>query len=539
MKCGKNKTNTIAVFAILILFISILPPSGQLYAQEKNRMRVRVFDGETPVKDLAKDDFLLLKGKKILSISRVDFDSKRLEPASVNPKESRTIVLEFHLFHFDQSLRETLKAFFDRVIAPGDRLRVFVHDAELEFNPVSYKETVYREVTAVVEAEVKKERLRMEAELVKIARFADDIRKKAKRDVDAKLDVGWGKGLHPHYYMKFLKFSLEKYVDMLTRYKNKYVLPQIRRYHRLAGELARVKGRKWWISFYRMPLLPRFTGRNRRMINDWMKELSKREWLDEMDYTRKLERLQGEIDHAFDTSDKFSGLLFHEMARQFYRGGVTFHAVYASNPAPLKAENGTAPTGDVIKETKTRFRRTAFRTGGQLSGPSASNLDWDKITRMDSGGFVLQSKDIKQRTAVPLELEIKGKKYSVFYDDRTDSTFLKNRLAQKTAQIPSVRLENISFKSKTLSAAITGFYFRPSNSKKSPKGGKLNIHILILNSKGKTVFNQAKDMAAQKEKITLRIRFPKLIAGDYRIALRVKDLNTGKMTRSTFAARTD
>lgn len=67
-----------------------------------------------------------------------------------------------------------------------------------------------------------------------------------------------------------------------------------------------------------------------------------REWPDELDYTKKLGRLRGDIDDVFDVSGESADNLFREVVQLLYQSGFTFHAIFLP-PGP---ETGSRTPGD-------------------------------------------------------------------------------------------------------------------------------------------------------------------------------------------------
>lgn len=493
---------------------------------------VRVLDDSGPVPGLTAADFSLAINNKSLPITGLTFHQKQLKRGKDSPP--RFIILEFHISHYSDRVKEGLVFVFNELLKEDDRLLVVTKDFSLNFDPVADKTMALPVINRILKDQADWTGGQINAELQEIGKFADKIRKEAKRDVDPNLSPGRGTGVHPHYYMKYFKFAIEKYLDMLLDYKRNFFLPNFYRYHDLAGQIENTDGEKWLFSFYELPVTPRFSGRNRQMIVEWIKELSQREWLDELDYTRKLERLQGDIDDVFDVSkdaEDNTGTIFNEMTRLFYKSGITYLPVFIGPPDQKPGQFSTYPKKEVADAMAGRLAQTARFTGGNFIDAANLQSGLENLL-IHKGPYYLLSCNPTSRKINSITVKTTDKNFQTLYNDHVRSRFFEDILEKKNKLPPTVRLENVSFKNKQLSMSIAGFFFkdRGKDDKIDNKNirGKLNVHIVVLDQKKKPVFNQGKGFDADKKTLALSLGFKQLAKGDYNIAIQVKDVITGK-----------
>jgi hypothetical protein len=288
----KNKTIHILIGLIITLTLT-------QFAADKEPMnrksQVRVFSGETQVKDLNQVDFQYFKNTT-----------------------RRFFILHFQLNQFNPQVKQSTAHVFNHLLNPGDKVLISIADRVLYFDPLSDKVKAFGVLETILREQAAWSKQQMLSEIDAMNKFIDDVRIQAKQDVHKGATYGNWWGVHPHYYMKYLKNSIERYLDMLLGYKEKFLLPNAVKLARLFDHFSPIKSEKYYISFYQMPVLPTFSRQNRKMIKDWIKELSIRGWLDELDYTRKLGRLQADIDDVFKISDKDYDNLYYEIAKHFY-----------------------------------------------------------------------------------------------------------------------------------------------------------------------------------------------------------------------------
>lgn len=413
-------------------------------------------------------------------------------------KTPRFFVLEYSLHRYTDEVRESTAHVFNYVLTEQDHLLILAGERTLYFESVSDKVKAFGVAESVLKKQAAWTRHLMQAEIKSMGDYIAWVRKQAKEDVHPGATYGDWKGVHPHYYMKYLKNSIERYLDMLTGYKDKFLLPDVVKYSRLFGHLEKVTGEKWYISFYQPPLLPGYARENREMIDLWIKELSQRGWLDEQDYVKKLNRLQDNIDDVFEVSSRKYDPLFDEMANQFHKGGFTFQTVLLSMEQDEKVKAG------VRNALKKRLDTVASMTGGILCTA-------DKLNEAQASSPLLVREEIKHRYK--------------------SSAYLAKRLQQiaKTGNTPAeIRIEDISFKRKTLSMIINGFARDNGKIPAKDQKGKLNVLVRIIDGEGNIVFDKKKTLLAKKESVALSLNFKWLKSGKYFLITDAKDLITGK-----------
>jgi hypothetical protein len=257
----------------VILFACFLIQGFPVLGKEKENLShvviVRVFDKETRIESLKKDDFTLYENNKPRAITGFKVTKKNVRPASSAASSPRIFILEFHLSDYNPRVRKDIDFAFDYIPDKKDRLVIAAGDRLLYFEAIPDRVQAIAIIEGVLRDQANRTRRQMDAEIKAMETFIDEVRFQANQDVDPTTVYGRLTGVHPHYYMKYLKNSIERYLDMLLGYRKKYLLPDISRYYNLLTQFPAVDSEKWLISFFRMPVLPKFSRRNRQMISDW------------------------------------------------------------------------------------------------------------------------------------------------------------------------------------------------------------------------------------------------------------------------------
>ena len=539
----KSVTLMICVFIVLSQGFPAAPGQKEQKDTSGTKVNVRVFDRDTQVEDLKKENFTLVENDKPVSLTGFEVTRKTLSPASAGTFPSRFFVLEFYLHHYSAAVREDIDFVFHRILGEKDRLLIVAGGRFLFFQVIPGKAKAIRFIEEMLLEQATLSRQQMEAEITGMEKFIDEVRSKADHDVDPTTSLGRMTGVHPHYYMKYLKNSIERYLEMLLGYKQRFLLPHRSRYDDLAGRLRTVDSEKWLISFFQVPVLPKFSPRNRKMINDWIKELSHREWLDELDYTRKLERLQGDIDNVFDVSAVDADPWFREVVQVLYQAGVTFHSVFL--PPALETGPGAAGKSAPVKASIENGMKNRFKEMTRLTGGSFADLETGQgeaalntiLTKEDVYYTLTYSPQNPAHADIKIEVANKG--YHVFSSHVTGSENLKRPPAQEKVPAFPVSIEHMAFKDKKLSLILGGFAFDHLQQEESQGVGKLSVRVRISDSQERVVFDKEKALLAQQEKVSLALDFKWLKRGKYDFVIDVRDLLTGKAWTqvSTFEVR--
>jgi hypothetical protein len=526
----------------VMLFVCFLLQGFTVLGKEKesrsHEVIVRVFDKDLQIENLKKEDFTLYENNKPRAITEFKVTKKNVHPGSFAASSSRIFILEFHLTEYNPRVRKDINFIFDNILDKKDRLVIAAGDRVLFFQDLPDKVQAIAIIEGVLREQANRIRLQMDVEIKAMGEFIDEVRIQANQDSDSPTVQGRLTGVHPHYYMKYLKNSIERYLDMLLGYKKKYLLPNISRYYNFSTQFSDDESEKWLISFSRMPALPKFSRRNRQMISNWITELSRREWLDELDYTKKLGRLQGDIDNVFDVSGESSDSLFREVVQLFYQAGFTFHTIYLpshSDAGSKTAGNKAQVKASVERGVKNRLKEIARLTGGTFSDVNTNQYEPEDNPILKKEDVYYTLKYTAQNTGNgSMKVELDNKQYQAVYADFTRSEGLNRLRNQEKIMTSNIKIEKMTFKNKKLSLTIRDFAVHHIKKTEKQPMGKLNVLVRIIDSQSEVVFDKEKALLAQKESVFLSLDFKWLKKGKYHAFIDVKDFITGKAWAQVF-----
>ncbi|NIO81054.1 MAG: hypothetical protein GTN53_10630 [Candidatus Aminicenantes bacterium] len=486
---------------------------------------VRVFYQGKAVDALKKSDFILFEDKKNQTIDSLQIKTKKINRPHISANSPRYFILIFHLTEYNVPLQKSLAHFINHIPGKSDRLLVAANGEKrfYYFSSITENEkaSICSRIDGFLGEQSKKLRESMHTDLKKIEELMDNIRKRKARESDRR---GRG-GVHIHYYMKYVKFSLEQYIAALTEYKKKYLVPNPGQLHTLLTPFETIENEKWVIHFFQVPVIPELSRTNRNMLRNLITELADSDWKDETYYSELFTKMLGNIDDMFNGIPDFP---VEEMTGLFYKVNATFNAIHIQNPGERSSKNKKYQR--LSTDIWDGLAQTAQRTGGTCIGPGNidTNNDVDLIPALNTIEntediyYILSYTPENPRNIGKINIEAADKRYEVFFNDNEPTNIL------------SVQLKDVIFKNKELSIMVTDFLRKKSGTENT---GKIIVRIFIKNREdNKVLFNQSKAMLPGNDEVRISLLFRWLKKGNYDIGVEVTDMLTGKNDRRILQA---
>jgi hypothetical protein len=476
------------------------------------KLKVRVFAEREPVSHLKKEDFILYEDKILQPIDDVVISKGKIGGVPQSLSSSRFFVFRFDITNYNSQIRNSLATIFDHFLGVNDQLLIAVNDQTLFFKNLPDKQKTYSAIHQLLEEQSSQVRQRMYADLRALENLMNLIRTRSARESDRR-----GRGaVHLHYYMKYIKFSIEQYITALQDYKKKYLVPEVSSYYNLLGPLEKVQQEKLVIRFYRMPEIPKLSVKNRNMIKNLINDLQDSVLRDENYYAEVFTKMLGQIDNIFDHADDFP---VETMTQLFYHLDANFQAIVMDGgpgqPAPDHKHRG------LLVDIENNWQEIARRTGG-----------------IEDIYYTLTYTPKDPGKHGELNVEVKDKNYKLYFAGTFGAGDFNQYLnSGKDPHSPEARVKDVTFKNKRLSITTAGFQVQKTGKENS---GKIAVRIYIKdNRENKILFYQGKTMAPQKDTVHISLNFQWLEKGSYEIGVLVNDVLTGKSAVKSIAAAAD
>jgi hypothetical protein len=509
------KLVTLSVVIVFIVFFCVPGLAGKAERIDESpvkKLKLRVFAESKPVSDLKKEDFILYEDKILQTIDDVVISKGKIGGGPQSLSSSRFFVFLFDITNYNSQIQDSIATIFDQFPAANDQLLIVANDQTLFFNNLSDKKKVYSAIRQFLGEQSSQAKKQMYADLGEIENLMNRTRIRSARESARNGRVA----VHLHYYMKYIKFSIEQYITALQDYKKKYLVPEVSSYYNLLGPLEKVQQEKLVIRFYLMPEIPKLSVKNRDMIRNLINDLQDSVLRDENYYAEVFTKMLGQIDNIFDHADDFP---VETMTQLFYQLDANFQAIVMDGgpgqPAPGHKHRRLSV------DIENNWQEIARRTGG-----------------IEDIYYTLTYTPKDRGKHGELKVEVKDKNYKVYSAGAFGAGDFNQYLnSAKDPHSPGVRVKDVTFKNKRLSITTAGFQVQKTGKENS---GKIVVRIYIKdNRENKLLFYQGKTMVPQKDTVQISLNFQWLEKGSYEIGVLVNDLLTGKSTVKSIAAAAD
>jgi hypothetical protein len=504
-----------AVFIVFFCFHGFAGKTEGIDESPVKKLKVRVFAEGKPVSHLKKEDFKLYEDKILQTIDDVIISKRKIGGVPKSSSSSRCFVLLFDITNYSSQMQNGLVYIFDHLLGARDQLLIAANDQTLFFNNLSDKKKALLAIHRFLAEQSSQTKQRMYADLSAVENRMNLIRTRSSRETDRH-----GRGaVHLHYYMKYIKFSIEQYIKALQDYKKKYLVPDVSSFCNLLGPLEKVKPGKWVIRFYRIPEIPKLSGKNRGMIKKLISDLQDSHLRDEHYYSELFTKMLGQIDNLFNRAADFP---VEAMSQLFYKLDANFFAIVVSGGFD-KASQDRKHRGLLI-DIESNWAEIARRTGGL--GVSMETAP-DNIRSTEDFYYTLTYTPKDPGKHGKLKVEVKDKNYKVYFEGAFGTgDFSQYLKTDKDSQTPGVQVKDVTFKNKRFSITITGFLVQKTGKENT---GRIAVRIYIKdNRENKILFHQGKTMLPQKDTVHISLSFLWLKKGSYEIGVYVNDSLTGK-----------
>ena len=527
-------TSIVIIFILLTGCLSAVPCPQE---EEKIREEVSVTHVEVPVRvfymgkavdHLTGKDFKLFEDKKLQTITGCFPTRKKIEVQNTGLTEEnreseflppRFFVLVFRLSDYTSDIKQGVDYLFKHIVKDNDQLLVFVNDRTLFFNQSSREENRKDLLDQALKKESVKANQRLISYFRKIQRelyiAKSEITMKEESEQNVHIDT------RPAQLVSFLK----NYLSTWQEYKKRYLLPDIDKYYNLADYLAKIHMEKWIINFYQTEMFPKikYTGELRRQIDRTINELLASN-SEEIVYSRMLLSLLKDIDMELNAAADFDA---DEISKLFYKVNATCHSVFCRSRKEAASQD--LEFREISTDIENSLREITAKTGGSLIASNDLKSALHSISERDDIYYMLTYAPENPEKIGKIKVVVNNKKYKVIYDNNMRADYIKEYLAKKSAGLPEIHIDSISFHEKKLSIAIGQFLRQETG---SGERGKISVRVRIKDEEDKIVFNKSKCLIPDQDITTISINFDWLKKGKYNVLVNVTDILTGKTTEN-------
>ena len=476
---------------------------------------VRVFAEGRPVTDLKKEDFAVYEDGKPQTINGFQQITKKVARSTERPEDaalsaSRYFVLAFRVFDFNDSLQQGLQYVFDHVLSPQDQLLVLINEKTRAYPNLADKERARAEIEDDLRDQCHRARNALQANTREINDWVHTM-----QTVFDSEKIWDSKGA-------FIRDFLQKYLEMITLFKRRFLTQDIDRYYHFARYLERVRKEKWVLNFYQQELLPRMKSTQHMMeiVRAVISECEESEYAEPQAWAIILKRMLHDLESESATGVEFP---IEQVSKLFLKVNATFHTIFI-NPQ-MDADSQNLEYRQLVNGIQSNLRDLTKKTGGKLVASSDLVSSLGAIALAEDHYYMLTYSPDNPAKIGRIKVRVNNKKYEVLYDDNLRADYIKDYLSQKERKNPTVKIKGLALNGKELSLTLQDYALAKV---KDETSGWLKIHIVVQNSDKQVFFNQTKVLKAGSKTFSLSLDFPFLQPGRYDFIIEVLDQVSGK-----------
>lgn len=477
----------------LVLVFSTLPT----IAADEAVLTVRVFDGKTPVKGLAQEDFKLEINGKETALTGFAEKYHKIDAPSSRKSEPRLFVLVFNISDYNPGLSGQVEYLFKEVIKPGDRMMVFTNNYFLNDRPTKNVKKARKKLERI---------LAMESSMVR--RQLGHIETEMKTLIEDTLQNNGS----PMAVMQSFK---SRYMNLFEQFKQRSNNVVTAQGNQMAEFLKNRELPKWVLHFHQVGMFPQLKASwDRRGKGGKSLRALFEQWSQQYAWVRSdLAALDTGLASVDDD-------LVNKFSQYFLNSDAGFHAFIMQGTSVFSPEYFDFKP--VSSSSESLVRRVAG-TGGN---------DKNRLLNKENAFYVLSYaplKKLKKKTSIKVSLKgdsAPGKTYRLVYDRQQRPWHLKKKQAgKKPGKDSQIAVSGVSYIKGIMSVSLEDISMGTLDGEKS---GKIHLKITILDDKAAQQNNVEKAFKCKKSSFKMRMKPPGLKKGNYQIVVQVRDLITGK-----------
>ena len=463
------------------------------------KVPVRVFNKNGAVKNLKKENFIL----KINGQVRDIVEYKVLSRSAVSAKGARNFVLKFNITAYGGNFRDSISFFVNKILKGSDRL--FLWTPVNVIYPVDPKLLKNRMIDYVCQKlkkdtlKIKSQRTGAKAQLVRyLNSVSADPMSALQNNTQASLNN--------------IKLFAQNYLDEWSNFKNKFLLPDVRKYYSLASGFPGLSTCRTVIDFQQKNIFPDMARLNKvkRSIRNIISGLP----AEDRSMASSIESALRIIEKSMLLGDKYQS---GHIKNALLGGNIIYNVIFFAN---LKAKDSGAESeskdmGEILEEI-------VQASGGCLENTTDFNSGINNIVNHTDFYYVLTFAFNGKVENKKVELKLFGSKADLHYKENLLNYEVQNYV--KTTAMPQVKIENFSCSKGSLRFSIADFVIDTQKNM-----GFVDIKIEVLSMHNKLVFNTGNVLRSKSNRINIKgIPLPGNLGGKYKFRMTVIDLISKK-----------
>jgi hypothetical protein len=490
---------------------------------------VRVFADGQSVPGLGKEDFEIFEDGKPQLINGFYSFHKKMKPQAEatsastpgQPRAGRYFVLIFRIYEYNGQLENGLQYLFDSIFRPDDQVLIIANNRTMMIERLGANAGAQNKIAELIRSESKAARNQMLGFVRSIEQSLDMT--KFRMSLSGRAD------LSPDYLANFL----DSYLQAWQEFKRRYLSLEIDKFYYFSRHLEKVKKEKWVLNFYQLEQFPQiaFGGDVERQLRNYIGQLDTSENPTIKAQSRHIERLLQSIEREMKVAEDFPA---EEASKLFYKVNATFHSFFMR--VFLDADSSEMQFRNVATDIENSLRSLTEASGGTLTAANKIDAALASVSEKTDDCYVLTYEPANAQKIGKIKVTVKDRKFKVLYDNNIRADYINEYLRKKEAATPSVKISELSFKEKKLFFVVSDFFLAKIQGETI---GMLIVRIRIKDDQEQSVFDQSRNLKADKKTMSLSLSFNTLTKGKYDIIVDILDEVSGKTCTEVIQPRVE
>lgn len=486
------------------------------------KIPVRIFHQGNAVETLKKSDFQVFLNGQLQPVREMKIVKKTILPEPDTDQNPRLFMLLSSISHHNPEIEKYLEYLFNRVFEINDRLILVFDDGTYRLDNLNHMQSALLKTKRLVIRHGSILNKAKKADAERLEETIDYLRKNAESFSGNDAEFISGGKIHQHYYMKYFKSSLARYLKATQNYIRRYLLPDMNRYRELMAELNHIPGEKWIIHLYQPGMTPRLSKKNRSSIKKMINNLTQRDWtvawMDEIDNAKQIKKLLADIDNTLNISSQFPIIQLKDL---LFNDRWTLNCIFLSDNK--EGQSTVVESNQSVHEVKKKWQQLSMATGGR-------SIEWplprsDSHPKVEDMYYELQLNPIHSDPVKKIEIKLSNPGYQVFYSHEIRPGPAPEFSPKTTIPTWYPHINEVDFKTNKL---FIGISTHSSLKNRENRKVQIRIRVQIVDNQNRLRFDQQKDLIKIKDPIGITLALEWLEKGKHTVIVEVTDLSTSR-----------
>jgi hypothetical protein len=447
---------------------------------------------------LKPEDFRLVVNGADKNIQAVKRKQKSL---AIKPDLGREFILSFKLSKYGSAVERELAYFVTEILDTSDSLYLLTPGQLYRLNVSANKGSIQREIRELLEKDCPIFRDEWTSAEARLKSYLEGLKTVLDGDPQG-VDI-----------YKQTSLFLNVFPEEFSRYQNRFLVPDPKRYEHVLSQLGFGEGERWWVHFeqHQDPKLYQKIQGIIKAIDDHIYLLSTGHQALAIAMKASLTRLEETLTlpNSFPSAELVEVLAANE---------TNYNVVFIRGDSIRETNLALAPFVNLVA----LYGEVAKAAGGMAVSAGTDERALTKIVNHVEEYCELAFDWDGRIEDARIQVLVKGQADDLRYAEHLTQAQVDSRVQFFSRE--KVRIDDVSVTAGRLTFVVNAF-----ERKKENDFGLLRIRVLLLDDGNQSVYKQENTLRATKEKVSISLPFPEGLKGTFQLSIKAYDLIANRL----------